>query len=99
MANVVVVERRCDCVGPVFKFGCIDLDNRSAQPARQVVVVRVDDASTIETLASVGHDHVDIARFDESLQLRVHGGQSDLATIFDNQLVQILGTDEATDPT
>ena len=99
MANVAVVELLGNRVRPVFEFGCVDLDDGPAGPTGQMVVVRVDDAPAVETLAPVGHDHVDVTRFDESFQLRVHGGEGDLAAVLHNELVQILSADEASNPT
>lgn len=98
MANVAVAELLCDRVRPALELGRVDLDDGPADPTGQVVVVRVDDAPAVKSLAPVGHDHVDVAGLDESLQLGVDGGEGDLAAILHNESVQILGAHEASNP-
>ncbi len=61
-----------------------------------MMVMRVHDASSVEAFAPIGHDDVDLARFHQTLQLAVHRCESDLATLFEDQTVQVLGADEAT---
>lgn len=98
MAKVVVAELLGDGVRPTFEFGRVDLDDRPADSTGQMVVVRIDNAPAIEALAAVGHDHVDVTGLDQSFQLRVHGGEGDLATVLHDESVQVLGAHEAPDP-
>ena len=99
MAQVAVTEALADLVGPLFEFGCVDFDGRPAVPTGQVVVVGVDHAASVETLSAVGHDDVDLATGDESFQLGVDRRERDLTTVTHDERVQVLGTDEALDPT
>jgi zinc/manganese transport system substrate-binding protein len=94
VAQVVVVESLSDVVGPAFELGCVDLDGRSATSTRQVVVVRVHDATPIQALTAVGHDDVDLAGGDQPLKLGVDRRERCLATVSSYEGVQFLGADE-----
>ena len=48
-------------VGPVFEFGCIDFNDCSTDSTGQVVMVRVNDTSSIEALSAIGHHNVHVA--------------------------------------
>ncbi len=86
-------------VSPGFEFRRVDFHGGPARPTRQVVVMHVDDASAIERLAPIGHDEVHFAAFRELLELRVDRRERDLAAIFDDEGVEVLGTHEALDAT
>ena len=89
-----IAERLSDVVRPFFEFGSINLDGRAAEATRQVVVVRFHDAAPVEAFAAIGHDNVDLTVLDELLELRVHGGQRDMAALMLDQRVEVLSTDE-----
>ncbi len=98
MTQVPVVETFGDLAGPLLELGGVDLHRGAAQATRQVVVVRIVDASPIEGLTPVGHDHVDLAGVGEFLQLAVDGRQGDLTPVTGDESVQVLGADESLDP-
>ena len=98
MSQVAIGEALTDVVRPFFKFRSVDLHGCSAVPAREVVMVDVDDATSIKAFATVSHDDVDVAALNEPLQLRVNGSEGNLSTVFHDQAVKILGTHEALDP-
>jgi hypothetical protein len=59
------------------------------------MVVRLDDATSIETLAAVGHDDVDLAVLDQLLQLRVDRRERDSPAVSFDERVELLGAHEA----
>jgi hypothetical protein len=85
VAQVSVVESLADFVRPRFEFGRIDLHRRAAASTREVVMMNVNDAATIETLTPIRHDHVDFATLDQPFQLGVDGGEGNLATVLHDQ--------------
>jgi len=96
--KVVVAVARADLVRPIFEFGSVDLDRGAARATRQVMMMLVDDATSIERLSSIGHDEVNLLAGHEFLQQRVHGREGDLAAVAHDQGVELLGTDEALHP-
>jgi hypothetical protein len=97
VTKVAVAEVITNVVRPLLEFGRIDLDGGTALATRKVVVVRFDDAASVEALAAVGHDDVNVAAGGQLLQLRVDGCQSNVATLALNQRVQVLRANEALD--
>jgi len=93
--KVAVAVARADLVGPIFEFGGVDFDRGAARATRQVMMMLVNDATSIERLASIGHDEVDLFAGHEFLQQRVHGRQGNLAAVANDQGVELLGADEA----
>lgn len=62
MAKVDVVVVFAELASPRLKFGCVHFNSRPTTSTGEMVMVRVDNAAPIETLATVGHDHVDFVR-------------------------------------
>ena len=96
--KVAVAVARADLVGPIFEFGGVNLDRGAARATRQVMMMLVNDATSIERLTSIGHDEVDLLAGHEFLQQRVNGRQGNLAAVVPNQGVELLGTHEALHP-
>lgn len=98
MAQVVVAVALGDLVGPLFELRRVDLDGGPAVAAGQVVVMRVDDASTKEALTAVSHDDVHLTVGDQFLQLRVDRRQGGATPVAHYEGVEFLGADEALNP-
>lgn len=98
MAQVAVAEALGDVVGPAFELGSVHLDGGPTGATRQVVVVRIVDAVSIERLATVGHDDVHQVRVGELFELAVDRGECHLTTVASDQYVKILGADETLYP-
>lgn len=94
MAKLAVSELLGDGVGPALEFGRVHLNNGATDPTGQMVVMCVDDATSIQALAALAHHHVHLACFDQSLQLGVDGREGDLTATFHDEGVQVLGADE-----
>jgi hypothetical protein len=80
-----------DVVGPLLKFGGVDFDDGAAVATREMVMVNFHVTATVEAFATIGHDDVDLAAFDEFLQLGVDSGQRNLLTLASDTSVQVLG--------
>lgn len=61
MAQFDEVVALANVVRPGLEFGRVHFDDRPAIATGQVVVMRVNDASPKEALASVRHHHIDFA--------------------------------------
>jgi hypothetical protein len=59
------------------------------------MVVRLHDATSIETFAAVGHHDVDFAVLDQLLQLRIDGRQGYSSAFNFDERVELLGAHEA----
>ncbi len=75
--------------------GAVDFDGRAAHATREVMVVGLDDATTIETFAAVGHHHVHLAVLDQLLQLGIDRRQRDSSTVSFDERMEFLGAHEA----
>jgi hypothetical protein len=95
VAKVTVAKALANVVRPLFEFGGVDLDRGATTAAREVVVVRVNDATSIETLAAVGHDDVDLAVLDQLFQLRVDRRERDSPAVSFDERMEFLGAHEA----
>jgi hypothetical protein len=81
VTQVPEFETFADVVGPTFEVRRVDLDGRAALSTRKVMVVRFDDAAPVETLTAISHDHVDVAKLDQLLELGVDGRERDAAAV------------------
>ena len=95
VAHVGVAEAFGDLVGPTFEFGGVDFHGGAAGATSEVVVVRVIHATSVQRLATIGHDHVDLVRVGEFAQLAVDRGQGHFGPVAEDEIVQILGAHEA----
>lgn len=98
MSCVLVAVSIAHLTGPLLEFGGIDFYGGSTDSTRQMVVVNLLGAASIERLASVGHDGVNAAALDQILQLGVDRRQGDLPAAAQNQAMEILGAHETLDP-
>ncbi len=97
MVKVPVPEMIPNLVRPLLEFGRVNLYGGAALATRKMMMVRFNDASSVETFAAIGHDDVDVAASGQFLQLRVHGGQGNMAPVTLDQRVEVLGAHEALD--
>jgi hypothetical protein len=95
VAKITEVKSLAYVMGPLLEFGRIDLHRRSARATRKMMVVRLDDATSVQAFTSVGHDDVDFAVLDQFLQLRIDGRESDPPTVALDERVEFLGAHEA----
>ena len=95
MTKLSIVESFAYVMRPLLKFGGVDFDGGATHATGEVVVVRLDDASSIEAFAAVGHHDIDFAIFDQFLQLRVDRRQGDPPAVSFDQRMEFLGTHEA----
>jgi hypothetical protein len=89
------VKSFANIVRPLLQFGGVNFDGGATHAAREVVVVRLNDASSIETFAAVGHHYVNFAVLDEFLQLGIDRRQCDSPAISLYERVEFLGAHEA----
>jgi hypothetical protein len=94
VTKVPEAESITNVVGPLLEFGGVDFNGRAAQSTRKVVVVRFDDAASIQALAAIGHYDVDVTVLHEFLELGVDGRQGDVTTVALDEGVKSLGADE-----
>lgn len=59
--KVVIAVAFGELTRPRLQLRRVKLNGRSAMPTGEVMVVGVDDAASIEALATVGHHHVNVA--------------------------------------
>jgi hypothetical protein len=95
VTQVAVTKTFADVVCPLLKFGGVDFNGRAAHATREVMVVRLNDATSIETFAAVGHHDVDFAVLDQLLQLRIDGRQGYSSAFTFDERVELLGAHEA----
>jgi hypothetical protein len=79
---------------PPLEFWGVDFYGRATQATREVMVVRLNDATSVETFAAVGHYDVHFAVLDQLLQLGVDGRQGDPSAVSFDQRVEFLGAHE-----
>jgi zinc/manganese transport system substrate-binding protein len=82
-------------MSPALEFRGVNFNGGPTASTVQVVVVRLDDAAAIERLAAIGHDDVNLAPGGHLFELGVHRGQGNLAPGLNNEVVELLGRDEA----
>ena len=95
MAKVAVAKALADVVRPLFEFRGVDLDRGATTATREVVVVRVNDATSIETLPAVGHDDVDLTVLDQLFELRVDRRECDSPAVSFDERMELLCAHEA----
>ena len=94
MTDLSETESLTDVVRPFLEFGGVNFDGGSAASTRQVVVMGVDDAAPVQTLAAIAHEDVNFAVLGQFLELRIDGREGDMAALALDQVVKVLGTDE-----
>jgi len=95
VAKVAIVKSFPYVVGPFLQLGGVDFHRGAADPTREMVVVRLDDASSVQALSAVGHDDVDFTVFDQFFQLRIDRRERNPPTVSFDESVEFLGAHKA----
>jgi hypothetical protein len=95
VAQVVVVKTLADVVRPPLKLRDIDFDGGAAQATGKVMVVRLNDATSIEALTPIGHNDVDFTVLDQLLQLRIDRRERYSPAVSFDQRMEFLSAHEA----
>jgi hypothetical protein len=76
-----------DVVSPLLKLGCVDFDRGAAVATREMVVVEFYVAASVEAFSTIRHHDVDLAAFDQFLQLGVDGRECNLLAVARDETV------------
>jgi hypothetical protein len=95
VAKFAIPKSFTNVMGPLLEFGRVDFNGRAAQATREVMMVRLNHATSVETFPAIGHHDVDVAVLDQLLQLRVDRRQRDSPTVSLDERVEFLGAHEA----
>jgi len=97
VTKVVVSVAVRELAGPRFEFRRVHFYGRATASTSEVVVVGINHATSIEALATIGHDDVDFVRLCQGLELGVDGRERDAATVARDKCMEFLGANEALD--